>query len=310
MLYLSEEEVRRLLPMREAVALMRTTFDELGRGTAVNQPRRRLYVPSGPVLHQMAGAIGKYFGTKIYAVHLKHGFHFFFHLFDAATAQPLALMEANFLGQIRTGAASGYATDLLARRDAGAIGVIGSGFQARSQLEAISTVRKIREVRVWSRSEEKRNAFAADCALAFGIPVVGTRTAEDAVRGCDILVTATFAKDPVVEAGWVSPGTHINAMGSNNAQRREIPADLVARASVVVVDSIEQAKMEAGDLLLAWDEQDWQSPRLMELAHAAGARKSSEDITLFKSLGLGVEDVAAGGYVYENARALSVGRAI
>jgi ornithine cyclodeaminase/alanine dehydrogenase-like protein (mu-crystallin family) len=291
MRYITEEEICRLLPMPEAVRLMRETFEGLAHGKAINQPRRRLILPTGSVLHQMGGATGKYFGTKYYAANRKYGVHFFFHLFDAETARPLALMEANHLGQIRTGAASGYATDLLARPDSSIVAVIGAGFQARTQVEAIRCVRPVREVRVWSRSREKRGAFASE------IGAVTCASAEEAVRGCDILVTATFSKDPVVESAWVSPGTHINAMGSNQAQRREIPADLLARASVVAVDSIEQARIEAGDLLLAWNEQDWKSPKLVELPHAA--RTSLDQITVFKSLGLGVEDVAAGGYVYE-----------
>lgn len=308
MLYLNEEEVRRLLPMREAVMVMREVFDALREGTAINQGRRRMFLPGGSVLHQMGGAVGKYFGTKYYAVNVKHGFHFFFHLFDAATAAPLALMQANWLGQLRTGAASGFATDILAREDANVLAVIGSGFQAQAQVAAIHCVRKLREVRVWSRKAKNREAFANDCRASLGIDCRAAESAEEAVRGADIVVTATYAKDPVIEAAWVSPGAHINAMGSNQAQRREIPADLVARASVIAVDSIEQARIEAGDLLLAWNEQDWRTPRLIELAHAQGARKSADDITLFKSLGLGVEDVAAGGYVYEHARLLNVGQ--
>jgi alanine dehydrogenase len=287
-LFLKEDDVRRLLPMREAVRLMRETFEELGKGAAINQPRRRLFAPTGSVLHQMGGAIGKYYGTKYYSVNLKHGFYFFFHLFDSKTASPLALMEANFLGQIRTGAASGYATDILARPDASVLAVIGSGFQARAQVEAIQVVRPLTDIRVWSRNPAKREAFANEVGAR------ATATAEEAVRGCDILVTATFSKDPVVESDWVSPGTHINAMGSNHPQRREIPADLLARASVVAVDSIEQAKIEAGDFLLAWTESDW---RAVELHQAT--RPSPEAITIFKSLGLGVEDVAVAGYVYE-----------
>ena len=281
MLFLTEADVRRHLPMREAIRLMRETFEALGRGEAVNQPRRRLYTPAGSVLHQMGGAIGQYHGTKYYSVHLKHGFHFFFHLFDSITASSLALMEANHLGQIRTGAASGYATDLLARPDAGVLAVIGSGFQARAQVEAISLVRKLCDIRVWSRNPAKREAFAQEVGAR------ATATAEEAVRGCDILVTATFAKDPVVESAWVSPGTHINAMGSNRSDRQEIPGALFGRAAVIAVDSLEQAKLEA----------DYLPPRTIELTQAV--RQSPDEITIFKSLGLGVEDVAAGGYVYE-----------
>ncbi len=144
MLYLTEDNVRRFLPMREAIRLMRETFEALARGSALNQARRRLALPTGSVLHSMAGAFGNYFGTKIYSTHARHGAHFFFLLFDAATGQPLALMEANHLGQIRTGAASGYATDLMAPPEAATLAIIGSGFQARTQLEATLAVRPIR----------------------------------------------------------------------------------------------------------------------------------------------------------------------
>lgn len=308
MLFLTEDEVRRLLPMDECVRAMRETFEALGAGTGINQSRRRLFLPTGSVLHSMAGAVGNYFGTKFYSVNVKHGAHFFFMLFDAATAQPLALMESNYLGQIRTGAVTGYATDVIARPAANSVGIIGSGFQARSQLEAILQVRAIQKAFVYSRNEARREAFANDCCAAFKIPVTAMETAAEAVRHADIVVTATYSKDPVVEDEWIRPGTHVNAIGSNNARRRELPGSLIARAGLIVVDSIEQAKMEAGDLLLAWSEADWNTPRLVELKDAAGAHWAPNDVTVFKSNGLGVEDVAAGAFVYEKAREAHVGR--
>jgi ornithine cyclodeaminase/alanine dehydrogenase len=302
MLYLTEDEVRALLPMDKGVEVMRDTFRALGDGSALNQARRRLRLPTGAVLHQMAGAVGNYYGTKIYSVHVKHGAHFWLHLFDANTAEPLALMEANWLGQIRTGAASGYATDLFARPDSTVLGVIGSGFQARSQIEAMLQVRPIQSVYVWSRHEERRRAFAEECSRDLRVPVRATPTAEEAIRDADIVVTATFSKDPVIEDAWVRAGTHVNAMGSNNAERRELPPALIARADVIVVDSIEQAKLESGDLLLAWSEADWRTPRLIELKDAGLGRMSPNHVTIFKSNGLGVEDVAAAAYVYECAK--------
>src|SRR5271170_657551 len=185
MLYLSEEDVRAFLPMREAIGLMRSAFEALARGQAINQPRRRLILDTGATLHSMAGSYGAYFGTKFYSTHPKYGAHFYFVLYDAKTAEPLAWMEANHLGRIRTGAASGYATDLLANPEADTLGVIGSGFQARTQVEAIRAVRPIKTVRVWSRDEEKRKKFAEDCAAQ------AARTAEEAVRGAQIVITAT-----------------------------------------------------------------------------------------------------------------------
>jgi len=291
MVRISEQDVLRLLPMKEAVRLVREAFRGLADGSAQNQARRRLVTPEGAVLHQLAGAFGKYFGAKIYSTHVKHGAWFTVLLYDSATARPLATIEANHLGQIRTGAASGVATDLLARPDAAVLGVIGTGFQAETQIEAIRVVRDIREVRVWSRDAGRRGAFAQK------VNARATATAEEAIRGADIIVTATYAKDPVIENDWVAPGTHVNAIGSNNPQRREIPSALVHRAALIGVDSIEQARIESGDLILAPIQ--WGDPRLEELSRTSG-RKSDQDVTIFKSNGLGVQDIAVGGYVFEH----------
>lgn len=289
MLYLTEAEVRRLLPMSEAIRQMRLAFEALAKGEAQNQPRRRLILPTGSVLHSLAGAYGGYFGTKIYSTHPQHGAHFLFVLYDAKTAASLALMEANYLGQIRTGAASGYATDLMANPEARVLAIIGSGFQARTQLEAMRAVRPISEARVWSRNDGKRRAFALE------LGITESATAEEAVRGADIVVTATNAKDPVLDDEWIGPGVHINAMGSNIASRRELPAELVRRADMIAVDALDQAKLEAGELILA---DHWTN--VVELKDVQKTYNRAR-ITIFKSIGLGLEDVAAGGFVYEAA---------
>ncbi len=297
MLYLTEADVRLLLPMPDAITMMRRAFEALQKGEALNQSRRRLVLPTGSVLHSMAGAYGDYFGTKFYSTNPKHGAHFLFVLYDAETAKPLALVEANYLGQIRTGAASGYATDLMANPEAKVLGIIGSGYQARSQLEATRSVRpSISEVRVWSRDAEKRKIFADE------LGATAAKTAEEAVRGSDIVVTATNAKDPVIEDEWIRPGMHVNAMGSNVSSRRELPEALVRRADVIAVDSMEQARLEAGDLLLCnhWD-------NVVELKDVTKSHNPGH-VTIFESLGLGVEDVAAAGFVYEAAKNQKVGR--
>jgi alanine dehydrogenase len=296
MLYLTESDVQQLLPMTECIRLMRSTFESLRDCTSQNQSRRRLILKTGSVLHSLAGAYGDYFGTKFYSTNPKHGAHFLFALYNAGTAEPLALMEANHLGQIRTGAASGYATDLLANPQAGVLGVIGSGFQARAQVEAIRAVRPIREVRVWSRTPEKARRFAEEMGAT------ASESAEAVVRGADIVATATNSKDPVLEAEWIARGTHVNAMGSNVASRRELPADLVRAAGVVAVDSLEQAWIEAGDLILA---DSWAN--VVELKDVRPGYDPAR-ITIFKSIGLGVEDVAAGAFVYEQALQLGIGR--
>ena len=290
MLHVTEQQVRDILTMQEAVRLMRETFTALRAGTAQNEPRHRIFMPTGSVLHSMAGAYGKYFGTKIYGAHARYGAHFFFHLFDAETAKPLALFEANALGQIRTGAASGYATDVLAAPGASTLAVIGSGFQAETQIAAIREVRNIQDVRVWSRNEGRRTEFASKTGAR------AVNSAEEAVRGADIVATATFSGEPVLDGAWVAPGAHVNAMGSNRGNRRELPSDLVLRADLIAIDSIEQGKIEAGDILmapLAWDD-----PRIVELARVE-KRPAGNPLTIFKSLGLAVEDVAAAAFVYE-----------
>jgi alanine dehydrogenase len=298
MLFLTESEVRELLPITKAIELMEGLFHRLAAGESLNHPRRRLILRTGSVLHYMAGADGAYFGTKVYSSHPQHGAHFLFLLYRAADAKPLAIVEANYLGQIRTGAASGYATRLLAREDASTLGVIGSGFQAQTQIAAMRAVRPIRQVRVWSRSEEKRRTFARE------YDAIASPTAEEAVRGADIVVTATNSREPVIADAWIAPGAHVNAMGSNQSQRRELPSELILRADLTAVDSLDQARMESGDLLLALDPDKW-GPNIVELKDVK-ARPSPTAITIFKSNGIAAEDVATAGYIYE--RALAEGR--
>jgi ornithine cyclodeaminase/alanine dehydrogenase-like protein (mu-crystallin family) len=306
MLYFTERDVCEMLSMGAAIDLMQSAFERLANGEAINQPRRRLILPTGSVLHYMAASDGQYFGAKIYSAHARYGAHFLFLLYRAEDAEPLALIEASCLGQIRTGAVSGLATRYMARPDADSLGIIGSGFQAKSQLSGMLAVKSFRQVKVWSRDAGKRNAFAAECSTA-QIRVEAAETAEQAVRGAGVVVTATNAKDPVIESEWIEPGAHINAVGSNQARRRELPSELIFRADRIAVDSIEQARMESGDLLLALDEQGWHDPKLVELKTlTAGFERRPADITIFKSNGLAVEDVICAGYVYE--RALREGR--
>ncbi len=291
MIHINEETVRKHLPMEKAIELLEEVFRAWADGKAFNQPRRRMILPTGAVLHALAGYTEKYFGTKVYATHAKHGAWFHFLLYDAATARPLALFDANWLGQIRTGAASGLATKRLARAGAATVAVLGSGFQARGQLDAVRAVREVERVLVWSRKQENAERFAAET----GAEVAAS--ADAAVAEASIVVTATFAKDPLFAAESVQPGTHICAAGSNAANRREIPGELLARASAIVADSIEQARMEAGDLLLGLEEAGW--ARVEELRDGR-VRLNDEEITVFKSVGLGLEDVAVAAWVYES----------
>lgn len=293
MIHIHEAAVRAQLPMAKAIDLLEDVFDAWKDGRAFNQPRRRMLMPSGAVLHSLAGYNETYFGTKVYSTHPKHGAWFHFLLYDAATARPLALFEANWLGQIRTGAASGLATRRLAREGPATVAVLGSGFQARGQLEAVRAVREVTRVLVWSRRRENAEKFAAE----MGAEVA--ETADAAVQAASIVVTATSAKDPLFAAASVRPGTHICAVGSNAPGRRELPGELFARASAIVADSIEQARIEAGDLILGLDEAGW--ARVEELRDGR-VRRDADEITVFKSVGLGLEDVAVAAWVYESLR--------
>ncbi len=244
MLYLTEEDVRAFLPMSDAIGVMRRAFEALAQGRAINQPRRRLILDTGAMLHSMAGSYGNYFGTKFYSTHPRYGAHFYFMLYDAQTASRWPGWKPIIWARSAPAPPAVMRPTFWPIRDAETLGVIGSGFQARTQVEAIRAVRPIKTVRVWSRNEGKRRKFADECAAQ------AVSTAEEAVRGAQIVITATNSQTPVLEDAWIAPGTMINAMGSNVATRRELPGELVRRAALVAVDSLEQAKIEAGDLIL------------------------------------------------------------
>lgn len=314
MLLIREDDVRRLLPMNDAIAQVRSAFVELAGERAVNQPRRRLFLDTGSVLHQMAGSWKGYYGTKVYATNVKRGamaFHVL--LYDAASAEPLALVEANALGQIRTGAASGVATDALALHSVESVALIGSGFQSWTQLEAVLAVRpEVKTVRVFSRKAERREEFAGRARLQLHDNVQAVGSAEEAVRGAQVVITCTFAKEPVLEAAWIGEQTHVNAAGSNQRDRREIPADLVRQASLIAVDSLEQAHIEAGDLLLAAPPEQWPGLPIRELGPilADGAFVRPGGVTVFESLGLAAQDIAVAALVYERMKADGAGERI
>jgi alanine dehydrogenase len=304
--YMTEQDVLAMLPMSKAVELVDSAFRMMADGTAINHPRRRVVLPTGSVLHYMAAGIPKYFGIKVYSTNPKSGAHFEVLLYRSEDGLPLATIAANHLGQIRTGAASGVATNYLAREDAKVVGIIGSGFQAETQLEAVSNVRKLSEVRVWSRKAEKREEFARHCSEKFSLNVKAAATARECVESADIVITATSSREPVLEASWIAPGAHVNGSGSNWADRRELPEELIYKAaSVVAVDSVEGAKMESGDLMIPLNtgQQDtFPGVELSEIvAGKRTGRTSKDQITVFKSNGLAVEDIAVAGYLFEQS---------
>ncbi len=314
-LLLSEADVKILLTMPLAIAAVEDSFRRLVDGSALLHSRQRLHVPSKSYLHYMAAAdaAGGYMGLKIYTS-AKQGLRFLVPLFSVESGDLLALIEADYLGQMRTGAASGVATRLLAREDARNVGIIGTGLQARTQLQAISLVRKLTGVRAWSRDEQHREKFAKEMSEVLGLRVEAAATAEEAIHDADIIVTSTTATNPVVEGRWLQPGMHINAIGANFPQKRELDAEAVERCDVIVADSREQSKIEAGDLIHAFGEEPMKWAGVRELADIVGGkvagRTSPSEITLFKSNGIAIEDIVVAGRIYELARERGLGREI
>lgn len=305
-LFLREADVAALVGIDDVIDAVEHGFREWGAGRAANRPRQRV-AADGATLHVMAAGLPSrgVLGLKSYAV-TRAGRRFISLLYSAETGELLAVMEADTLGRLRTGAASAVATRYLARPEAGAVGIIGTGRQAATQLTAIARVRPVALVKAYSRNPARREAFAAEMVQELGAEVVAADSAEDAVQDADIIVTITSARDPVLRGEWLRPGVHVNAAGSNAAHRRELDSEAVARAARIVVDSREQALVEAGDLLapvhegrLSWD-------RVAELgdvvAGSVPGRESAQEITLFESLGVALEDVATMHLVYERAR--------
>lgn len=313
-LYLTEDDVTRLLTMDDCLAAVESAFADLAAGRAVNRPRTRAAVP-GALLHALPAAsatLGR-MAVKVYAT-TRAGARFVVLLFDAGTSEVLAILEADRLGQMRTGAASGVATRRLARADATVLGLIGTGWQARSQVAAIARARRLTEVRVFGRDRDRLHRFCDAASQETGVEVRPSGSAEAAVRGAGIVVTATSAAQPVLEGRFIEPGTHVNAVGSNRADRREVDTETVSRSALVVCDSIEQARIEAGDLLLAATAGPPPLDRAVELSAIVSGRHPGRgepgDITLFKSLGLGIEDLAAASIVYDRALAAGAGRTV
>jgi ornithine cyclodeaminase/alanine dehydrogenase-like protein (mu-crystallin family) len=308
MLHITEQQAAAALPMARALELAEESFRRLDDGRAVNHPRRRIQLENGATLHAMDAGdnVSGLLGAKLYATRPGVGAHFLVALFDAETAKLLATIEADALGRIRTGAASGVATKFLARKEARVLGVIGSGWQAETQLEACAAVRAFELVKVFSRKQEKRKAFARKMGETLGLRVEAVESAEDAVRGSDVVVTITSAKAPVVLGSWLEEGAHLNAAGSNHALRREIDGEAVERAGLIAADSVEQAKIEAGDLIQAAEEGRLDWTRVVELSGVVSGRlegrRDEKQITLFESQGLAIEDLLVAGEIYRRVK--------
>ncbi len=300
-LYLTENEVSRLLDMDTAIDAVEEAFRHQANGLATNSPRERLRLTDGHFNLMTAAAPGLgVMGLKAYA---GGGFHV--HLSSSETGELLAIIEAGALGRLRTGAASGVATRLLAREDSATLGLIGTGRQALPQAEAVLRVRPIDRVVVFSRDPERRRAFASSAASALGVEVEAAGSAEECVAQADVLAVITNSAEPVVRGEWLRPGVHVNAAGANNWTRRELDDEAVRRADAIVVDDLAQARTECADLMHAvetgaarWEQV---SPLCDALAGRSPGRRTPDDVTLFESQGVALEDIALGLRAYRLA---------
>jgi len=318
-LILSSTQIRELLPMPECIELMADALSALARGE-VFQPLRTITRP--PDARGLLGLMPAYrsgehgaFGLKAICVFPgnpaqgKDAHQGAVMLFSRETGELLALMNASEITAIRTAAVSAVATRLLAREDAEVLAIIGAGVQARTHLAALACVRSIKEARVACRNIQHAQQLAAEMQFSFSIKPV--RTNEEAVRGADLIVTATSSLEPVINKDWISPGAHVNAIGTHSPNSREVDSGTMSVARIFV-DRRESAINESGDYLLAAKEGVVTSESILgeigELLIGAKAGRSSEsEITLFKSLGLAIEDVACADYVYKKATANNLG---
>jgi ornithine cyclodeaminase/alanine dehydrogenase-like protein (mu-crystallin family) len=315
-LFLTEQDVTELLTMEDAIAAVEGVFKAQAAGDATNEPRRRLRA-AGAVLQVMSGAVANFeeykglLGLKSYVV-TRNKARFYVNLYDAESGELLAFIEADKLGQMRTAAASSVATGHLARIDSKTVGLYGTGWQARSQLEAVCAVRDIENVKVYSRSPENRARFCYEMREQLSDVNIAPVEKPEEAADADVIITITSSRDPVLQGAWLKAGTHINAAGGNSLLRRELDDEAIRRSSFIAVDSIDQAKIEAGELVMAVEKGILTWERVRELRYVVSGetrgRTSDDRITLFKSLGVAIEDVATAAVIYRKAKEQNVGK--
>lgn len=303
--FLTESDVRQSLTMPMAIAAMRGAFKALSDGTADDVPRVRAK-GKGIILHSMSAA-ADYLGLvgwKQYTT-TRHGARFLVGLYSQETGELVALIEADRLGQLRTGAVTGLAVDLLAPSDVTRMGLFGTGWQAESQLEAVAAVRPLKQVFCFSRREDKRREFAARMSAELSVEVIPVPDAREAVDGMPIVVTATSSRAPVFEGQCLANGSLVCAAGSNWLNKAEIDVATVRRADTIVCDSIECCQKEAGDFVPAIESGEFEWSQAVELADVVAGKATfdaaPDAITIFKSVGMAIEDVALGAVLLDKA---------
>ena len=310
-LFLTENDVKQVLTATMALEAVESAHRDLAAGLAQDTPRARTRLPQ-TVLHILQGALPAQgvIGYKAYTTN-RSGNRFLVHMFDAASGRLRAVIEADYMGMIRTGAVSGLATRCLARPAAKVAGVFGAGWQAEGHVLAICAALPLEKVKVFSRNAERLQAFCRRLSEMTGVAVVPAASAEDAVRGSALVGTVTTASQPLFDAEWLEPGTHINAAGSNALIRQELSEATLRRCELIAVDAVPTALAEAGDLLPLLEKGRLHARQLVELGDILAGmhpgRTSADQITVFESQGMAIQDLAVGLRVVAAARECGLG---
>tara|TARA_B100001765_G_scaffold73828_1_gene44842 strand:- start:3849 stop:4802 length:954 start_codon:yes stop_codon:yes gene_type:complete len=310
-LFLKDEDVAQCVTMDAMLEAIESMQRQYGDGQAHNMTRRKIIADSG-MLSVMGGGLFHQglLGVKTYTV-VKGSYSFQVSLYDANTGELLLYTQANRLGQLRTGATTGVAVKHLANPEDATVGIIGTGGQAPTQLEALSKVRGIKKIKAYSRTQERREEFARRMTDTMGVEVSAATSNEDAVRDCDIVLCIAATMDPVVEADWLKDGSTLIGAGPTTWRAREVDEAVITRAGKLIVDSTEQAAIEAGDLCSAVDKGIIQWSKVHELRHvvsgAVTGRDSKDQVVYAKIMGTGVADVAAAKLAYDSAKAAGLG---
>ena len=307
---LRESDVEKLADIGMAIEAVEEAFRLQAEQKADNAPRRRCRLDHG-MLHVMSASLPAlgYAGLKSYTS-VADAVRFMFLLYGN-NGELIAFIEADRLGQLRTGAATAVATKYMARQDASRLGIFGTGLQARSQVKAICQVRPIKTAIAFSSDAGKCKSFCEEMTDAVGIGVYPASAPEEAAKDMDIIVTATTSREPVLKAEWISKGTHINAIGGNSITSQELDVETVRKTACVVVDSCEQAMLESGDLAKAAEAEAffWEDARELGLVVVGEfpGREDADEVTLFESQGIALEDVALAARIYERASKSGIG---
>ena len=310
-IFLRDSEVSESLTMKQMIEKIESMQSHYGEGEASNLPRRKI-IASGGMLAVMGGGLfyEGVLGVKTYTV-VKGQYSFQVSLYDAETGKLLCYTQANRLGQLRTGATTAVAAKYLTTKSNMTIGIIGTGYQAATQLEAVSKVRDIANILAFSRTESSRQQFAENMSTSLQIPVTSAKSAEETVKNSDLVICIAATMDPVINGDWISSGTTLVAAGPTTWRANEVDTLTIKRAHKIVVDSIEQAPIESGDLSSSVDQGIIQWSQLVELRHIVSGNQSGRDnnaqIIYAKLMGTGVADVAAAKLAYDTAKQLGIG---